>query len=143
MAKNKGAGAPVRIDWEQMEADWRAGIKSAAVMPEEYIAATGQKVTGQGIRKNFVEKGIPRDLSAKIQAKADELVSKQLVSELVSGETAHSESQIIEANAQHNANIQVNERRDVTRARKLSMCFLDELEHQVENKDLYKQLGEF
>lgn len=58
--------APVRIDYDRIEPDWRAGIKSAQQMADEYTLATGQKVSHAGISKHFKKLGIPRDLIAKI-----------------------------------------------------------------------------
>ncbi|WP_097107723.1 hypothetical protein [Nitrosomonas ureae] len=62
------------------------------------------------INKRAKRDGWVRDLTAKIKAKAEFLVSKSLVS---SKEKRIPDSEIVEANALNSAAIQINERKDV------------------------------
>lgn len=59
------------IDWEAMEADWRAGFKSVLQLSKEY------GVSRAAILKHWDKEGVERDLSAKINAKSDALVLTQ------------------------------------------------------------------
>ena len=71
------------------------------------------------------------------------MVSKSLVSSEVSKERRILESDIINANATNSASIQIAERsKDVSKARDIVMSLFGELEHQVNNKELYEKLGE-
>lgn len=54
------AAAP-KVNYGLLEADWRAGIKSAAQMAAEYTAATGVSVSRVAIGKHFDKLGIPRE----------------------------------------------------------------------------------
>jgi hypothetical protein len=81
-----------------------------------------------------------RDLSAKIAAKADELVSKAAVSISVSKPSA-TERDVVAANAQLQADAVLSQREDVRRGRRLVMSLFEELEHETEHRDLYLQLG--
>lgn len=123
------------IDWEAIEKDWRAGIKSVLQIAGE------NGISHTAINKHFKKLGIPRDLQAKIAAKADALVSAAAVSATVSTETKPADVEIIEANAQLQANIQLSHRKDIQRSRGLAMKLLDELEQTSDNRELFAQLG--
>jgi len=124
------------IDWEAIEKDWRAGIKSVLQMAGEH------DISHTAINKRFKKLGIPRDLKAKIKAKADSLVSAAAVSAQVSTETTPKDSEIIEANAQLQANALLDHRKDIKRGRTLAMKLLAEVEAQTDNPELFAQLGE-
>ena len=123
-------------DWERIEVDYRAGIKTLREIAEEH------GITHGAINKRAKRDGWVRDLTAKIKAKAEELVSKSLVSNEVSKERRILESDIVNTNALNNATIQINERKDVSKTRSIAMSLLAELESQVANKELYERLGE-
>ncbi len=135
-ANAKAGEAKNSTDWEAIELDYRAGVKTLRQIAVEHSLTHG------AINKHAKKEGWVRNLSAKIAAKAQELVSKQLVSKEVSKESKIAERDTIEANATMIANKIGEQRQDVTRARKLVMKLLDELEHQTDFRDLYEQLGE-
>jgi hypothetical protein len=123
-------------DWERIEADYRAGVLSV----REIAAAQG--ITHGAVNKRAKRDGWERDLSAKIKAKADALVSKREVSTQVSTEKADTDRAIVEANAEVIASVRLAHRKDISRSRALAMALLGELESQTENIDLFEQLGE-
>jgi hypothetical protein len=120
-------------DWERIELDYRAGV-----MTLRQIAAP-QGITHGSITKRAKRDGWERDLKAKILAKADQLVSKAVVSKLVS-----TERQVIEANAIAIADVRLAHRSDINRARSITMSLLYELECQTgaDNVAMLEQLGE-
>ena len=134
--------APKRIDWERIEPEWRAGIKSVLQIAADYIEKTGTNVSHTAINKHFKTLKVPRDLSAKVRAKADAIVSASMVSGVVSTETTATDSVIIQDNAIVIAQIRLSQRKDITRSRTLVMSLLTELEESTVNIELYKQLGE-
>lgn len=69
-----------KIDYERIEPDWRAGVKSVQQLAQEYTERTGVSVTKAAINKHFKGRGIPRDLTAKIRAKVEEKVLASKVS---------------------------------------------------------------
>jgi hypothetical protein len=123
-------------DWEAIERAYRAGLLSI-----REIAST-QGITHGAINKRAKRDGWERDLKAKIQAKADALVSKRTVSTEVSTKQADTEREIIEVNAEAIANIRMAHRSDISRSRRLTNKLLDELEGLTDNRELFEELGE-
>lgn len=123
-------------DWEAIERAYRAGLLSV----REIAAAHG--VSHTAINKRAKAKSWDRDLKAKIQAKADALVSKAEVSKQVSMETEATERVVVEANAKVIADIRIAHRTDIGRYRNLANKLLDELEELTDNRQLFEQLGE-
>lgn len=123
-------------DWERIEQLYRAGLLSV----REIAATCG--VSHTAINKRAKAGSWDRDLKAKIQAKADSLVSKAEVSKEVSTQALATERGIVEANAQVIASIRIAHRTDIGRSRRLANKLLDELEGLTDNRDLFDQLGE-
>jgi hypothetical protein len=141
-APSAGGAAPgasrTAPDWERIELDYRAGIKTLRQIGEEH------GITHGAINKRAKRDGWERDLSQKIQAKADALVSKAAVSSEVSKESKITEKQVVDANAQTVADIRLAHRRDIHRARRLTNALLLELEQQTDpvTLELLGDLGE-
>lgn len=108
-------------DWERIEADYRAGVLSLREIAGQHGLSHG------AINKRAKRDGWTRDLSAKIKAKADLLVSKAAVSAPVSSLTPDTERVVVEANATAIANVRLAHRTDINRARELCNRFLAEL----------------
>ena len=109
------------VDWLIVEKDYRAGIKTLRQIAEEH------GVTHGAINKRAKRDGWDRDLSGKIQAKAESLVSKAAVSNEVSKEKLVTERQIVEANAHAVAHVDLTNRKDVLRGMDVSRQHIDEL----------------
>lgn len=124
-------------DWERIEALYRAGVMSS-----REIAAEVGGVSHAAINKRAKKEEWPRDLAAKIKAKADALVSKKTVSSEVASRKVETEKQVVEVEAQVQARIRLSHRADIERNRNLLRKLVDELEHQTDNMDLLRQLGE-
>lgn len=120
------------IDWERIESDYRAGVLSLREM------ATANKVSVAYIRKRADADGWERDLSAKIQAKADALVHKAECT----ASAQCTERVTVESNAQAIANIRLGHRGDIARVRALGLSLLSELEAQTADVDALMELGE-
>jgi hypothetical protein len=124
------------IEWDLVEVDYRANIKSLKVIGAEY------GVSDAGILKRAKRDGWVRDLGAKIRAKAESQVSAAAVSKQVSAKTRLTEQVVVDANATLQSDIILSHRTDIQRTRRLTLSLLAELEHQSEHADLYEQLGE-
>jgi len=124
-------------DWERIEADYRAGILSL-----REIAAAHPGSNHVAIARKAKAAGWTRDLSAKIKAKADELVTKRTVTADVTAKDPVSEREIIDSGAEAIARIRLAHRTDISRSRALAMSLLAELESVTGNIDLFQQLGE-
>ena len=125
-------------DWEKIEADYRAGIKTLREIAGDH------GITEGAIRKRAKRDGWERDLSAKIQQKAEALVRKESVRSEVRTESAISEREIIDANAQAIVTVRLGQRKDIQRSRRIAMALLEELEQQAggEQVAMLEQLGE-
>lgn len=123
-------------DWEAIELAYRAGVQSV----REIAAQHG--ITHGAINKRAKRDGWERDLKAKIKAKADALVSKREVSTLVSTEKVVSERILIEANAEVIANVRMEHRGDIRRARTLANALFDELEAECADVEALRTLGQ-
>lgn len=134
MAQNKEKTAP---DWERIEADYRAGILSL-----REIAALDGNVTHQAIAKRAKKEGWEQDLTAKIKAKAEALVAKQVVDSAAASSRAATAQEVIEANAARIAQVRGEHRGVISRSRNLTLKLLDELEATTDNAELFEQLGE-
>lgn len=129
---------PASPDWERIELDYRAGIKTLRQIAEEH------GISHVAVNKRAKRDGWSRDLAAKIQAKADELVTKSMVTTPVTSEARIAEKAVIDANAQAVADIRLAHRHDIRRARKLTNSLLAELEQQTDPRtlEMLAELGE-
>lgn len=117
-----------------MERDYRAGLKSLREIGLEH------GVTHGAIRKRATRDGWDRDLSARIKAKAEALVSKAEVSRQVSTDTADTEKAIVEANATAIMRVRLTHRKDIARARDMTNRLLAELDTTTADPGLYAQI---
>ena len=123
-------------DWEAIESAYRAGLMSIREIASQH------GITHGAINKRAKRDGWERDLKAKIKAKADSLVSKREVSTQVSTEKALSERILIEANAEVIANVRMEHRGDIRRARKITNALFDELGAECADIEALRKLGE-
>lgn len=126
------APGPRSPDWERIELDYRAGIKTLRQIADE------NGITHGAINKRAKRDGWERDLSQKIQAKADALVSRAAVSSQVSADTKVRERTVIDGNAQAVADVRLGHRKDARRVRQLTNRLMDELEQQTDPATLAK-----
>lgn len=124
-------------DWEKIELDYRAGIKTLRQIADEH------DITHGAINKRAKKEAWDRDLSARIKAKAEAEVSKRAVSEEVSKKRLASEREVVDANAHAIVEVQIGQRKDIQRSRKIVMALLAELEQKTgaENVELLENLG--
>lgn len=124
-------------DWERIEQLYRAGLLS---LREIAIACPGANHVA--IARRAKKFGWVQDLTAKIKAKAEDIVTRQAVTESETAERAVTDRAVIDANAQAIANVRLAHRTDIRRSRRLANKLLDELDCLTDNRDLFDQLGE-
>ena len=136
--------APRKIDYDRIEHGWRAGLLSPHQLAASYTEETGQKVSHAAIIKHFKKQGIARDLSAKINDRANAMVTEAMVTGKVTAKPTIPDAAIIEEGSVQVANVKLAHRRDIQRARRLTNSLLDELEQQTapETLAMLSQLGE-
>lgn len=126
-----------QIDWEGVEREYRAGIRSLRDIGSEFGVSEG------AIRKRVKAEGWERDLSARIEARAESLVRKSEVRAEVRKEAnLANEREIIEANAQVIADAVLNQRKDVQRARSTVQKLFAEMDASIDGIEDLERLGE-
>ena len=127
------------VDWERIELDYRAGAMSL-----REIAANHPGTNHVAIARRAKTEGWTRDLSERIKAKAEDLVTRAAVTADVTANRAVTEKQVVEANAQDQASVRLSHRKDIQRKRAIVAGLMDELEAQVgpDNAALLADLGD-
>ncbi|MDQ2256432.1 hypothetical protein [Enterobacter soli] len=123
-------------DWEAIETAYRAGVMSLREIASQHGISEG------AIRKRAKRDDWSRDLNAKIQQKADDLVRKQEVRRTVRNESTLTERVLIEATAEVIATVRMEHRGDIRRARELTNTLFDELGAQCADVIALEQLGD-
>lgn len=123
-------------DWEAIESAYRAGLLSTREIASQH------GITHTAINKRAKRDGWPRDLKAKVKAKADQLVSRQEVSSKVSSEAMVSERVLIEATAEVIATVRMAHRGDIRKARAITNTLFDELATECADLSALEKLGE-
>lgn len=121
------------VDWERVEAQYRIGTMSLREIAEKH------GITEGAIRKRAKRDAWTRDLTAKVKAKADELVRTESVRKEYAERT---EKEVVEVEAQVQARIRIGHRKDIARSRVLAMSLMEELEAQTGSAELMQKLGE-
>lgn len=137
MALAEGQNDMALPDWEAIELAYRAGLMSLREIAGKHGISEG------GIRKRAKRDDWSRDLSAKVQERADDLVRKREVRKQVRTDAVLSERVLIEATAEAIATVRMEHRGDINRARKLTNQLFDELSAQCADVGALEELGEF
>ena len=124
-----------QIDWEKIRIQYSAGVLSVRDIAEEH------GITHVYILKKAKKENWPRDLSAKIQARADQLVTKSGVTEKVTNDPVL-EREAIESNALAIANIRLSHRKDIQNLLKIFEKLRAMLEAKLDHNDLLVMIGE-
>jgi len=124
------------IDWERVEADYCAGIKSIREIARE------AGVTDRAVRDKAKARDWTRNVSAKVAAKAEKILRREQLRTELRTESSVSEREVIEASAQAIVNVKLSHRKSISRQRELVERLLQELEAQTGDTDLFDQLGE-
>jgi hypothetical protein len=136
MAETKRTAA----DWERIEIAYRAGVLTL-----REIAAQVGGVTEGAIRKRAKRDGWTRDLKAKIDAKADELVRKATVRRTGTQESSvppATEREVVEGVAAQQAGVRIKHQKLAARAHVLTETLIEELEGHTSRLPELEKLGE-
>lgn len=123
--------APKKVDYERIEPGWRAGILSPAQLAEQYTKDTGTPCSRSAIIKHFDKLGVPRDLKAKIQSKADAMVAQAMVTGKVTTETTATSAAIIGGQATQQATVRISHQAGAKRLQALVAKLASQLEKQT------------
>jgi hypothetical protein len=125
-------------DWERIEAQYRTGVASLREIAQLH------GITEGAIRKRAKRDEWPRDLAAKVQAKADELVRREEVRREVRNETiAYREQEAVAVGAQMLADVKLRHKSTIRRMREATEAMLTELEAETGSPELFRDLIEF
>lgn len=118
-----------QVDWEGVERDYSAGLLSLREIGAKY------GVDEAYIRRKAKKNDWSRDLSAKIQSKAEKIVRNELVRTEVRTEKAITEKEIIDVNAQALVNVKLNHRKSIKRVNDLVDTLFEEIEELSTHKN--------
>ncbi len=127
---------PARADWEAIERDYRTGMYSLSELGRLHGVTKGR--ISQVAKKN----AWVQDLSGKIKAKAAQKVNDAAVNAELNTQRKISDAEKVEVGATVMARVLIEHKSNIGRSRNLTIKLLDELEHQTDNMDLLRQLGE-
>jgi hypothetical protein len=119
----------LKTDWAKLSVHYRAGKRPLRDIGKEF------GVSEAAIRKRAKVEGWPRDLSDRIQAKADDLVRKSMVRNHCIGA---SELTVEDENATIQANIRTNQMARATSNREVIEKLIDELKKLIDEAKLNK-----
>lgn len=122
-----------KVDWEKIQIDFRAGVKTLRQIGDEY------GVSHVAISRKAKREKWPRDLSAKIAAKAREKVTKASVTSAVTKQT---EQAVVEAESEIQSRILLSHRKDIPAKRELVAKLFAEIESLTDGKDVIDQMAE-
>ncbi|AKM48205.1 terminase small subunit [Edwardsiella phage Edno5] len=125
-----------KLDWEAIESAYRAGVLSLREIAAQH------SITEGAIRKRAKRDDWSRNISAKIKERADDLVRKAEVRKQVRTENALSERVLIESSAEVIAQVRMEHRGDIRRAREIANALFDELAAECADVDSLRKLGE-
>lgn len=124
------------VDWEAVEREYRAGVRSLKDIGAEF------SVSAPGIVQRAKKLGWERDLSAKIKQSAENKVNAAQVNAAVNATKLISERQIVEANASILADKVLNQREDVKRSRATVQRLWALVDAELDHPEELKSLGE-
>ena len=127
---------PKNVDWSAIERDYRSGVLSLRELSKRH------GINHVSIKKRADKEGWGRDLAAKIQAKAEDIVNKWSIAYIANAPAVGNDRQAIEANGNLVANVRLTHRRDIKRLLTLSASLLSELELQCIDPALLARFGE-
>lgn len=124
------------LDWERIESQYRAGIMSLREIADDHGISEG------AIRKRAKRDDWARDLGAKIQQRADDLVRKAEVRAEVRSTQSATDREVIEASALRIAQVRGEHRHDITRMRSLILRLLAECEAEAAEPGVFAGIGD-
>lgn len=124
------------VDWEAIQNDYRAGIKSLRMMASEH------GISHVSIKKRADKEGWSRDLVAKIKVATQARLNRAMVNSMVNTEKQVSDRTLIEVAADTQTSIILEHRRVIGRIRANFMSLLAELETLTRHRPLFEELGE-
>lgn len=138
MSNSKAVGRAARLamhlgDYDWAAQQWRTGNRTVPDLADEI-----------GVRKehlfDYIQKEkISKDLSSQIAARANDMLAVNAAPE--NGVMPFNEEDIIRINATMQASLILRHREDISRARRLVMQMLTELEFQTDHQDLFDDFG--
>lgn len=109
------------VDWERVEADYRAGILTDRAIGKSNGLSHG------AIQKRAKKEGWSRDLAQRIEKRREEKVAKAAVAKHGSQMSLATEKQVIEANAEMQTSVILGIRKDVGLLKKTVLGLASEL----------------
>lgn len=130
------AAKPKDVDRVGLEIEYRAGVKSLRSLGAEF------GLSGARVAQIAEEGGWERDLKARIRATAEAKLNTAILDVKLDTDKLEREEQVVEANANLQANTVLKQRERIGVMSSLSDKLTEELMHETTNLELYEKLGE-
>ena len=130
------AAKPKDVDRVGLEIEYRAGIKSLRALGAEF------GLSGARVAQIAEEERWERDLKARIRATAEAKLNTAILDVKLDTDKLEREEQVVEANANLQANTVLKQRDRIGVLSTLSDRLTEELMHETVNLELYEKLGE-
>ena len=111
------------VDWERIEVEYRAGVLSL-----RELAAAHPNTNHVAIARRAKKEGWTRDLSAKIKAKAEDLVTRSVVTPDETAKRSVTEKEVVDAGAAAIVQVRLSHRTDIQRSKRIANRLLEHLE---------------
>lgn len=122
-----------KVDWERIEIDYRAGVKTLRQIGDDH------GISHAAVSKRAKAEEWERDLSAKIRAKAKDKVTKASVTKKV---TSVTEKEVIESEAELQSRIALSHREDIPKKRDLVSKLFAEIEAMTDGAEVMETIQE-
>ena len=128
------------VDWDAIEPDFRAGVKSIRQIAKE------NSITHGAVNQHAKLHGWTRDLTAKVRQATRSKLSADALSTSLSADSGkqdtEKDTEIVDANAELRANIVRDHRADICAARALTKRMLAELQQQSGSPEALEAFAE-
>ncbi len=118
------------VDWEAIENDYRTGLTSFRQLAKAYPSTNDVPLNHVAIARKAKRENWVKDLSPKIQAEAERLVTRKAVTD---GRVV-TDKVVVEVNASAVAEVRMRHRDDIRKLRDLNARLLLELERDMDAK---------
>lgn len=125
-----------QIDWEAVELDYRAGIKTLRMM------AADHGVSHVSIQKHATKHDWSRDLEAKIRQKTEALATRMVATKETTKEKKVAEKDVVMANAEMRVSVMMRHKKDFRRLQDMCESMVEELVTQSICKQEITRLAE-
>lgn len=124
------------VDWEAVEMDYRAGIKSVRTIAADRGCSPGR------ISQLAKAKGWSRDLSAKIKIEAEARLNRDALNEELNAKRRITEREVVSASAEAIAGVVRGQRKSLGELSEIYRALVEKAKAIISEAELFEQIGD-